>query len=102
MPPVTAGADQTGNVTKVGGVAFSDAKHMGLGVSYKAGAFDIGVNAGTMKYDDEMVMDKTTGTGLSVGYKLGGGVEAKLGYGRSKTGDMEAVSTWSAGLAMSF
>ena len=89
-------------ITTNGGVRFSDARHIGIGASYTSGSFGIGVNYGVMTYDDEMVKGKTTGTGLSLGYELGRGLSAQLGYGRTKEEKMDAVSTWSAGLAMKF
>ena len=89
-------------VTTPGGVKFSDARHLAVGASYKVDAFTIGVNYGTMDYDNESVANTVKGTGLSLGYKLGDGASALFGYGRTDEDTMEAKSTWSAGLSFSF
>ncbi|MBN9886851.1 porin [Salipiger abyssi] len=78
-----------------------DITHVGVGFGYEMNAIAVGLNWGQFEYDG----DNQSGWGLAASYDLGGGLEARLGYGYS---DMEGVwgsgddSTWSLGLNMSF
>ncbi|MGR3376586.1 porin [Salipiger abyssi] len=93
-------AGLTYSVTDIDGLS-DDVTHVGLGFGYEMNAIAVGVNWGQFEYDG----DNQSGWGLAASYDLGGGLEARLGYGYS---DMEGVwgsgdyNTWSLGLNMSF
>lgn len=87
----------------------------GLGVSYRTGALNVGVNYGIYSAADAGV-DDPKGWGLVANYDLGGGAVAMFGYGSSSgnsvsggtaateygSGNGHGTDTWSIGLGMSF
>ncbi|SDH43576.1 porin [Alloyangia pacifica] len=83
-----------------------DLQHYGVGFGYEMNALAIGVNWGQYDLGD----DELSGWGVAASYDLGGGLEARFGYGWSDVdftnADDESVSeddnTWSLGLRMNF
>ncbi|PWK61323.1 outer membrane protein OmpU [Roseicyclus mahoneyensis] len=75
-----------------------DVDHVGLGASYEFDAFTVHANWG--RYDTSL--GDTDGFGLAASYDLGGGASLHLGYGDGEVLGVDAGSTWSLGVAMSF
>ena len=71
--------------------ASTGADHSAIGVTYTSGPLVLHANYG--EFDGG-----ADGFGVAVNYDLGGGAVAMFGYGDSSPG----VSTWSAGIGMSF
>ncbi len=86
-----------------GDVLDDDIQHWGVGLGYEMNALAIGVNYGEYDGGD---MGDLSGFGLAASYDLGGGLEARLGYGYSdydltNVGD-DTYDTYSLGLRMNF
>ena len=73
------------------------ADHSAIGLTYETGAIGLHVNYGE-------VDGGAQGFGLAVNYDLGGGAILALGYGDTSGSAVAAdnISTWSAGLSLSF
>ncbi|EEX14917.1 conserved hypothetical protein [Citreicella sp. SE45] len=79
-----------------------DIEHWGIGFGYEMNAVAIGLNYGEYDAGDS---GETSGFGLAASYDLGGGLEARLGYGYSDYdigGVDDDYDTWSLGLRMNF
>ena len=76
-----------------------DYNHMAIGLGYSMNQLTVSANYGAWDWDDS---GDASGWGLAVNYDFGGGMVAQLGYGSSDVDGVDDVSTWSAGLAMSF
>ena len=75
-----------------------DITHVGLGFGYEMNAIAVGVNWG--KY--EQGSWEQSGWGLAGSYDLGGGLSARMGYGKSEFNNGTDMDTWSLGLRMNF
>ena len=77
-----------------------DIDHVGVGVGYTMDAIAVGVNWGQYESDG----DNVEGWGLAGTYDLGGGLSARLGYGKNDFSDVggDDYNTWSLGLRMNF
>ena len=79
-----------------------DIEHWGIGFGYEMNAVAVGLNYGEYDAGD---LGNTSGFGLAASYDLGGGLEARLGYGYSDFdigGIDDNYDTWSLGLRMNF
>ena len=79
-----------------------DIEHWGIGFGYEMNAVAVGLNYGEYDAGDS---GETSGFGLAASYDLGGGLEARLGYGYSDFdigGIDDDYDTWSLGLRMNF
>ncbi|MCA0850222.1 porin [Salipiger thiooxidans] len=79
-----------------------DIEHWGIGFGYEMNAVAVGLNYGEYDAGD---LGNTSGFGLAASYDLGGGLEARLGYGYSDydiLGVEDDYDTWSLGLRMNF
>ena len=77
--------------------------HMAIGLGYSAGPLLVEANYG--EYDgtgSAAGAFDADGFGLSVNYDLGGGAVVMVGYGAGENFAGTDVSTWSAGLGLSF
>ncbi|GGG71152.1 porin [Salipiger pallidus] len=90
-------AGLTYSVTDLDAVS-DDVQHWGVGFGYEMNALAVGINYGEFKYDGE----EQSGFGLAGSYDLGGGLSAKMGYGKTNPIVGDDVDTWSLGLGMSF
>ncbi|MCD1617066.1 porin [Salipiger marinus] len=79
---------------------FDDIEHVGVGVGYSMDAVAVGVNWGQFDQDGDTI----EGWGLAGTYDLGGGLSARLGYGKNDFSDVggDDYNTWSLGLRMNF
>lgn len=76
-------------------------EHVGVGFGYEMNAFAIGLNWGQYDFDGDTI----SGWGLAGTYDMGGGLEARMGYGKSEIdafGIDDDYDTWSLGLRMNF
>lgn len=86
-----------------GEVGTADFDHTAIGVAYVSGPLLVEANYGQSDFGTGAGAEPS-GYGLAVNYDLGGGAVIMVGYGNSDfdTPGVPDVSTWSAGLGLSF